>query len=271
VTPDRDSTTAKHPTNSLKARLQEGFSNGLAKGWRRRDFPKQTMSRAEISEKMLPDCLWLQGYLAGRKRSPEKYQSSGKFKLRRTKFEDPFSWKILAYSWGVGRSRCKLVLASLTVSKAGKQEKSPVPGNVIDCARTARAYYTPENMFVWCRVIEMKEEVENLAYEDATSQNLDFRKKAKLEWTKLSDDERENWVAMAREHFEIQPYIRDLLVDAIIDDPNKSFERLSADIGYWCSASTIHRWLQQYPLRDKEFHSSVRKDFQSTKKGIVRK
>jgi hypothetical protein len=93
----------------------------------------------------------------------------------------------------------------------------------------------------------MKEEVENLAYEDVTSQNLDFRKKAKLEWTKLSDDERENWVAMAREHDEIQPYIRDLLVHAIIDDPNKSFERLSADIGYWCCASTIHRWLQQHP------------------------
>jgi len=52
VTPDRDSTTAKHPTNSLKTRLQEGFANGWAKGWRRRDFPKQTMSRAEIGAGM---------------------------------------------------------------------------------------------------------------------------------------------------------------------------------------------------------------------------
>ena len=218
---------------------------------------------------MLPDCLWLKAYLAGRKRSPERYKTSGKFKQRRAKFADPLSWKFLAYSWDVGEKLCRYVLASL--NKAGKQDKSFVPGNVIDCAKSARAYYTPENMFVRCRVIEMKEEVENLAYEDVTSQNLDFRKKAKLEWTKLSDDERENWVAMARDHDEIQPYIRDLLVHAIIDDPNKSFERLSADIGYWCCASTIHRWLQQYPLRDKEFHSSVRKDFQSTKKGIVRK
>jgi hypothetical protein len=93
----------------------------------------------------------------------------------------------------------------------------------------------------------MKGEIENLAYDDMTKQNCEFRKMAKLEWTELSDGDRELWVALAREHDEIQPYIRELLVDAINDDPNKSLERLSADIGYWCSASTIHRWLQQYP------------------------
>jgi hypothetical protein len=93
----------------------------------------------------------------------------------------------------------------------------------------------------------MKGKIENLAYDDLMTQNCDFRKKAKLEWMFLSDDDRELWVALAREHDEIQPYIRELLVDAINDDPNKSLERLSADIGYWCSASTIHRCLQQYP------------------------
>jgi hypothetical protein len=35
----------------------------------------------------------------------------------------------------------------------------------------------------------MKDDIENLAYEDATSQNSDFRKKAKLEWIQLSDDD----------------------------------------------------------------------------------
>jgi hypothetical protein len=92
------------------------------------------MSHAEISEKMLPDCLWLKGYLAGRKRSPEKYKTSGKFKQRRAKFADPLSWKFLAYSWDVGEKRCRYVLASL--NKAGKQDKSFVPGNVIDCAKS---------------------------------------------------------------------------------------------------------------------------------------
>jgi hypothetical protein len=247
VTPDRDPTTAKLPTNSLKARLQEGFSNGWAKGWRRRDFPKRSMtSRTEISEKMLPGCLWLQGYLTDRKRSPEQYQTSGKFKEMCTKFADPLLWKFLAYSWGVGdKKRCRSISASL--NKPGMKEGSFVPGNVIDCARTARAYYTPEIMFVWCRVIEMKDDIENLAYENMMSQNSDLCKKAKLEWIKLSDDKKVNWVAIAREHDEIKPYIRDLLVHAIIDDPNKSFEWLSADIGYWCSASAIHRWLQKYP------------------------
>jgi hypothetical protein len=75
----------------------------LLSGWRRHDFSKQTMSRAEISEKMLPDCLWLRGYLMDRKRSPEQYQTSGKFKRMRTKFADPLLWTFLAYSWGVGQ------------------------------------------------------------------------------------------------------------------------------------------------------------------------
>jgi hypothetical protein len=62
-TPDRDADAAEHPTNSIKTRLQEGFSNGLAKGWRRLDFSKQTMTRVEITEKMLPDCLWEKTFL----------------------------------------------------------------------------------------------------------------------------------------------------------------------------------------------------------------
>jgi len=177
VAPDGDYTAAKHSTNSLKVSLQEGFSNGWAKGWHRRDFPKQSMSRAEINEKMLPDCLWLQGYLTDRKKSPEQYQTSGKFKEMRTKFADPFSWNFLAYSWGVGDKRCRSVLAGANKPKA--KEVPFIPSNVIDCAKTARAYYTPENMFVRCRVIEMKENIENPAYEDdVTKQNADFHKKS---------------------------------------------------------------------------------------------
>ena len=53
-TPDGDSATAEHPTKSIKTRLQEGFANGWAKGWRHHDFSKQTTSRAEITEKWCP-------------------------------------------------------------------------------------------------------------------------------------------------------------------------------------------------------------------------
>ena len=94
----------------------------------------------------------------------------------------------MAYSWGVSEKQHQSVLASLN-TKPGTQEKSFVPGNVIDCAQTTRSYYIPEIMFVQCRIIEMKEEVENLAYEDWMSQNLEFHEKAKLKWTKLLDDE----------------------------------------------------------------------------------
>ena len=39
-TPDGDFATAKHPAISIKTRLQEGFANGWAKGWRCHDFSK---------------------------------------------------------------------------------------------------------------------------------------------------------------------------------------------------------------------------------------
>ena len=121
---------------------------------------------------MLPDCSWLKGYLTDCKQNPDQYKSSGKFKACRTKFVDPLSWKFLAYACGVSKNHCTTVLASLN-TPAKAQGTSLVPGNVIDCARTARIYYTPEFLFVRCRVIEMKGEIENLAYEDVTSQNMD--------------------------------------------------------------------------------------------------
>jgi hypothetical protein len=73
VAPEDNFNSAEHSANTLKERLREGFANGWAKGWRQRDFRKQTMSRAEISEKMLPDCFWVQGYLKDHKCSPDLY------------------------------------------------------------------------------------------------------------------------------------------------------------------------------------------------------
>jgi hypothetical protein len=49
VAPEDNSNSAEHSTNTLGERLQEGFAIGWAEGWRRRDFPKQTMSHAEIT------------------------------------------------------------------------------------------------------------------------------------------------------------------------------------------------------------------------------
>jgi len=79
VAPEDNSNSAEHSKKTLKERLQEGFANGWAEGCRQRDFRKQTMSRAEISGKMLPDCLWLKGYLMDRKQKPDQYKTSGNF------------------------------------------------------------------------------------------------------------------------------------------------------------------------------------------------
>jgi len=79
VAPEDNSNSAEHSKNTLKERLREGFANGWAEGRRQRDFRKQTMSRAEISEKMLPDCLWLKEYLTDHKLKPDQYKTSGNF------------------------------------------------------------------------------------------------------------------------------------------------------------------------------------------------
>jgi hypothetical protein len=94
VAPEENSDNAEHSTITLGERLQEGFANGWAEGWRGHNFSKQTMNHAEINE----ICLWLKGHLMDRKWKPDQYKSSGKFKACRTKFVDPLSWKFLAYA-----------------------------------------------------------------------------------------------------------------------------------------------------------------------------
>jgi hypothetical protein len=51
LTPDDDSTTAKHPTN--RDFQKDGQKAGIV------DLPNQSMSRDEISKKMMPNCFWL--------------------------------------------------------------------------------------------------------------------------------------------------------------------------------------------------------------------
>ena len=132
VTPDGDSATAEHTTSSIKTCLREGFSNGWAKGWRHCDFSKPTMACMEICKKMLPNCLWLWGYLEGHKQSPEQYQTSGKFKGKCTKFADPFSWKFLAYSWGVGdKECCRSLLASAIPVAQDRRSKEVIEIDIL--------------------------------------------------------------------------------------------------------------------------------------------
>jgi hypothetical protein len=50
----------------------------------------------------------------------------------------------------------------------------------------------------------------------------------------------------ARNHDERQPYIRDQIIEAIRNNPTKSFGKIAADINHWCSATTIQKWLSSY-------------------------
>ena len=41
----------------------------------------------------------------------------------------------------------------------------------------------------------------------------------------------------------MQPYIRDVIVDALIRNPRESWRELEVDVNFWCSYSAIRRWL----------------------------
>jgi IS30 family transposase len=40
-----------------------------------------------------------------------------------------------------------------------------------------------------------------------------------------------------------QPHIQDNIIEAMRANPCKSFEQIAVDIGNWCCASTIYKWI----------------------------
>jgi hypothetical protein len=56
----------------------------------------------------------------------------------------------------------------------------------------------------------------------------------------------EYWESKSRSQILRQPHIRDNIIEAMRANPSKSFDQIAEDIGHWCSASTIHKWIQSH-------------------------
>ena len=53
----------------------------------------------------------------------------------------------------------------------------------------------------------------------------------------LPASEKAMWEMKRRSHLAMQPYIRDVVVDALIRNPRESWRELEVDVNFWCSYS----------------------------------
>jgi len=49
--------------------------------------------------------------------------------------------------------------------------------------------------------------------------------------------------AKRRQHLSIQPYVKDVIIDALVRNPRESWRALEREVNYWCSYSAIRRWV----------------------------
>ena len=66
---------------------------------------------------------------------------------------------------------------------------------------------------------------------------------ARAKYRKTDDETKTLWSLRSRQHLHRQPNIKDLIMAALDVNPKRSWLGLEHDIEYWCSATTIRKWL----------------------------
>jgi hypothetical protein len=179
----------------------------------------------------------------------------------------PLTMRYLAYSWGVGKNTPKELLKRVN----GNSRGGTAPGgsgtnnpeawkqrSVIECRKTALKHYSAKHLYIRHRITERRRhtlhhELEKYKNEDdddnddASSSGsfltYQYRKDTKEEWDALDRAAREPWEQKAKWHDEMQPSVQQILVGQINNHPYRTYNDLAMDIGDWCGASTIQRWL----------------------------
>jgi hypothetical protein len=247
--------TKSKESKPLKDILSLACQSGKSKGWRAREMGfdvRWSKKNAHFCDCFCHDLAELKGFLSA---VPEKWMhsdcgSDGTWKAQK-KQHNPFTIKYLQYAWGVGLHYAASLVASeqdMTKIRVPKQATNKKSKCVIENHEAAKAWYTPLRLFIdkWLR--NRKGEAETSAYESWKEKHHEWREEAKAEWVLLTDAKKEEWKFHAWNHDKRQPYIRDQIIEAIQNNPTKSFDKIEADIDHWCSATTIQNWLASYPL-----------------------
>jgi hypothetical protein len=189
----------------------------------------------------------------------------------------PLTMRYLAYSWGIGKNTPKELLKRANVHSVGAAAPRRVGSStnnaevwkqksVIECRKTALKHYSAKHLYIRHRITERRRlstnhELEKYNMNDKDDEDSDndddnddasasgsfltfqYRKDTKEEWDALDRAAREPWEQKAKWHDEMQPSVQQILVGQINNHPYRTYNDLAIDIGDWCGASTIQRWL----------------------------
>lgn len=249
VTPEKPALAGIHSI------LTDGYQRNRGRGWRAKDLGVFDLgSRNEQFQSLLvEDARELKGYLAVAHNKHNKRGLGGLFKKAKGKY-NPISMKYLAAAWDVGLNTATNLLKKRAAERASPNNEpkpdSPVHLSVIDSLEAAKAKYTPKSLYISSRIRERSEQDEVFAYDSGSAERINFyREEAKAEWVGITHREPEvvaYWEMQVRSKLERQPFIRDQIIESLRENPAKSFDKVSEDIGHWCSSTTIQRWISSH-------------------------
>jgi len=112
--------------------------------------------------------------------------------------------------------------------------------SVIDDKALAEKTFTAEYLYALNMCRHLAEE--NLDTIDRKEYQQRFIM-ARLEFEHLDSGTKELWEGKRRAHLLRQPAIKESIIDAIRKNPKISWSGIEAEIDFWCSASTIRKWV----------------------------
>jgi Transposase len=241
--------------SSIQDILASGASRGKKKGWRAKELGVfQLGSRNERFQSLLrEDTKELLGFLSGLSTTgsdPRQHNNkgrNGRYTKRKNK-SNPFTISYLAKAWGVGRHFPLKNIKKGREQTKEEKKSNPTQLSVINSLDAAKIHFSAKNLFIAHRV-EVRTNFEKVfAYDTHTRAERFhlFREEAKGEWVVAEPNLRKYWEALSRSKIARQPQIRDNIIEVMRANPAKSFDQIAQDIGDWCSARTIKRWIVQH-------------------------
>ena len=270
--PQKRKTCTLGPEENLFQLLRNGAQNRKKKGWYKEMIRQERISKGEchlngtnnkLSEHELKQ-LWaefltLEMFLkqkeSGRAVEQSRSKRTGHFKATSANSKGLSKTYLFETAWGLGKmylsrmkERAKKEDGSLPLVFPSKKKTGGGDGDgENDCVITnralARSIYTPKELFAlnYCRKKVAK-------FEEVSSRETHQRwyKEGRMRYVQLDQDSKLLWEQHAREHDEKQPNIKYRIVEELKRNPKISWAALEKQIGYWCSASTISRFVTSF-------------------------
>jgi hypothetical protein len=278
VTPPK--VTVPERPHSLKEALEDAHRRRRQKGWRSKDLGLAKANRIDRRKVIVHDITEFKGLRSNlEKQQNTNRESSGQFGMAKSRKSDkisksgPLTIQFLADAW---TSRAKGLHKMLKLSPQELVQPKPLTASQkssIECREAAKAFFTPQRLYIAHYIHANRDEISALAYEQSAlaAKCYVWGEMAKGMWVGLGDAEKEVWKFKARNHDERQSQIKDQVLASLRKNPTKSFDKVAADIGYWCSANTIFRWLTSHLKMSKYMRCGApsRQNFQTVRRRLL--